>query len=412
MVSLLFAVALAPALATAQTAPLLQRPLPGSEPPARTGGQPPLQQPLRAPITLTPTLGVAEEFNDNVLMDNRRRDWDLITVLTPGLTFTAERPTYRFNAGYEFDARLYMREPDRNEGFDRQRFVMDTFYRLDPTLTLSLDDTFTFNTGVNAFSPEGVVTGRDQAWSNTIRPGAAWQFDRLTTFRTFGAWTAQRFERRELRDSDTYRGDIEVDRIITPRFRGSLGYQAAYFDIENEEDATTHTPRLGLTYEFSPTITGSITGGPTIEFRDDETRVAPFVFASLRKRYAWGETGVSYGREVTTAGGLGGIADTQTFGANVIVATLMRGLTIEVLPFYRTLESPHDDTIDVRTFSLPIRATYQMTPWFSVTAGYALLHQVSDGTLRSTTTGELLGRDVDQNRVFVGILVGYPIRWD
>ncbi len=41
-----------------------------------------------------------------------------------------------------------------------------------------------------------------------------------------------------------------------------------------------------------------------------------------------------------------------------------------------------------------------------------LLHQVSDGTLRSPTTGEPLGRDVDQNRVFVGILVGYPIRWD
>lgn len=412
MVSLLFAVAVAPALATAQTAPLLQRPLPGTEPPARTGGQPPLQQPLRAPITLTPTLGVAEEFNDNVLMDNRRRDWDLITVLTPGLTFTAERPTYRFNVGYEFDARLYMREPDRNEGFDRQRFVMDSFYRPDPTLTLSLDDMFTFNTGVNAFSPEGVVTGRDQAWSNTVRPGAAWQLDRLTAFRTFGAWTAQRFDSRDLRDSDTYRGDVEVERTFTPRFRGSLGYQVAYFDIEDEEDATTHTPRVGLTYEFTPTLTGSITGGPTIEFRDDDTRVAPFLFASLRKRYAWGETGVLYAREVTTAGGLGGIADNQTFGASVIVATLMRGLTIEALPQYRTSESPHDNTIDVKTFSLPIRATYQMTPWFAVTAGYALLHQVSDGTLRSPTTGEPLGRDVDQNRVFVGILVGYPIRWD
>src|SRR5687767_86386 len=189
---------------------LLQRPLPGTLP-----GQQQTQLPLQAPITLTPSVAVTEEYNDNVLLNNDRRRWDLVTTITPGLTFNAERPTWRFNLAYDFDARLYARDPDRNNGFDRQSVVLDSFYRVDPALTLSLEDSLNFSTGVNAFSPEGVVTGRDQAFTNTLRPGATWQYDRLTSFRAFGAWTAQRFERTGLRESDTYRGDVEVSRDFT-----------------------------------------------------------------------------------------------------------------------------------------------------------------------------------------------------
>lgn len=408
VVSLLVAVSLGAPGAAAQA--ILQRPLPGSEPPG-VPGQPALQPPLRAPITLTPSVGIAEEYNDNVRLNNDRRTWDLITVITPGLTLTAERPTWRLNAGYEFDARFFAREPDRNNGFDRQSFSLDSFYRVDPTVTLSLDDAFTFNTGINAFAPEGVATGRDRAWGNTIRPGVTWQIDRLTTGRVFGAWTAQRFERSGLRESDAYRGDVSLDRALTPRLRGTVGYGIAYFDIEQAEEATTHTPRVGLSYEFTPTMTGSISGGPTFEIRDDDTRITPAVTAALRKRYAWGATTVSYTRDVGTAGGLGGTSDNQTAALSVVVGTLLRGLTLEVGPQYRTSESD-DDAIDVRAFSLPLRATYQITPWFGLTAGYSFLHQRSDSTVRSTTTGELLGRDIDQNRVFVGILVGYPIKFD
>jgi predicted porin len=139
--------------------------------------------------------------------------------------------------------------------------------------------------------------------------------------------------------------------------------------------------------------------------------VTPFVLASLRKRYRWGPTLVSYNREVDLAGGLGGTADNQTATVAVAVTTLMRGLSLEVAPQYRTMVSD-DDTIDVRQFTLPLRATYQITPWFSFFAGYGFLHQKSDSTVRSTTTGELLGRNVDQNRVFVGMTFGYPIKFD
>src|SRR5262245_49437595 len=71
VVCLLAALAVvSPALAQPLTpSTLLQRPLPGSAVP----GQEQAQLPLQAPITLTPSIGVAEEYNDNVFMDNNRR---------------------------------------------------------------------------------------------------------------------------------------------------------------------------------------------------------------------------------------------------------------------------------------------------------------------------------------------------
>jgi hypothetical protein len=392
--------------------PLPLRPLPGSPAVPAVPGQPPLQQPRRAPIELTPSVTVTEEYNDNIFLNNDDREWDFITMITPGLTLTAERSTWRFNAAYDFSSRLYVRNSDRNRGFDRQNFNLDSFYRLSPELTLSLDDSFAFDTGINAFSVEGlVVSDRDEAWSNTVRPGLTWQIDRLTTLRTFGAWTTQRFSRGGLRDSDIWLFDVAVERALSPRLRGGLEYELGYFDIEGTDNATTHTPRVGVTYAITPTLDGAISVGPTFEVRDSDTRVTPAVRASLRKRYAWGAAELRYDRFVGTAGGLGGTTDNQVIGGSVILGTLLRGLTIEASPQYRTFDSD-DDTIDVNTFALPLQVVYQVTPWFGLLAGYNFFHQRSDGTLVSPDTGAPFRRDADQNRVFVGITIGYPIRFD
>jgi len=72
---------LAPGAASAQ--------LPGQQPDPQE-----LQPTLRAPLTLTPSLTVSEEYNDNILLNNRDRRHDFITGFTPGLTLTAEDPLY------------------------------------------------------------------------------------------------------------------------------------------------------------------------------------------------------------------------------------------------------------------------------------------------------------------------------
>jgi hypothetical protein len=93
------------------------------------------------------------------------------------------------------------------------------------------------------------------------------------------------------------------------------------------------------------------------------------------------------------------------------VTTLARGLTIQVSPRYSIVESPRDDSIDIRAFTLGVQATYRITPVVALVAGYQFFHQRADGTL-VTLSGGPLATDADQNRVFVGIRFGHPIRFD
>jgi hypothetical protein len=370
-----------------------------------------LQPPRRAPLTITPSLTVEEEYDDNILLNNDDRRWDFITRFTPGLSLEIERPLYRLTASYDFTADIYARNPARNHAFDRHRFLLDSLYRVDPQLTLTLTDTFSFNTNTNLIGAEGVATGRDRAWSNSLAGGAAWQATPRTALRGSASWTIQRFQRQDLHDSDVYRAEAAVERTLTPRLTGSLGYEIAYFDIQDEVTVTAHTPRLGVIYRFTETVTGSLSAGPSVEVPErGDIHITPAVTASLRQRTAWGTAGVDYTQAVGTAGGLGGTTVNQSAGLFVQLTTLTRGLVVEAGPRYTIVES-HDDRIDVQSFSLPVTAIYRLAPWVAVVASYTFFRQRSDSRLTSPA-GIALANDVDQNRVSVGLTFGYPIRFD
>ena len=60
-------------------------------------------------FTIMPTLGLQEEFNDNIFQTEQNRRWDLITVLTPGIALAANTPrldlTLQYNPSFEYYAR-------------------------------------------------------------------------------------------------------------------------------------------------------------------------------------------------------------------------------------------------------------------------------------------------------------------
>ncbi len=138
-----------------------------------------LQQPRKAPMTLTPSVTVSEEFNDNVFLDNTRKEWDLITRITPGVSFEVGEPT---------------RHPELDHFFDAHSLIADALWKATSRLTLNAFETFTLTTDTNLVSQESVATGRNRSYSNYIGAGASYQLDRLTTVRGGGSWILQRFQ--------------------------------------------------------------------------------------------------------------------------------------------------------------------------------------------------------------------------
>jgi hypothetical protein len=401
------AVVLAPAMAAAQIVPIA---------PYQTTARPTdpqqLQMPLRAPLTLLPSITVSEEYNDNVLLTNRDRRADFITGITPALNVIYESATYRLSAGYNFTAEMYARDPDRNAAFNRQNLNLDTMWRPDEQLTLTLTDVFALSTDTNLIAPEGVSTGRDRSWSNTLAGGAAYRIDPFTTVRGSASYALLRFNADELQDSDVFRIDAGLDRTLTRFLTGTVGYQFGYFDIDEEPKTWTHTPRIGFSYRLTETITVAASGGPTFEIRegDNGNRVTPAVTANYAQRVFFGAIGANFDRQVSTAGGLGGTADRTTFGFTVDVTTLTRGLTLSFAPRYTMLESD-DNRIDLRSITIPLTATYRFTAWLAAVASYQFYQQRVD-TLTRNRAGNFIAEDADQNRVFVGLQLGYPITFD
>jgi hypothetical protein len=368
------------------------------------------QVPRRSPMTLTPSLTLGEEFNDNIFLDNDQKVWDFVTGITPGLVFEVERPTYRVFVAADATAEIYARESDENRVFDRANLLGEVVLRLDPRLTLTLSDVFTFSMDTFQVNTENVSTGRDQSVGNTLAAGASFQVDRLTALRGGASWNLQRYDDPELIDSDTFRVQVGADRTIMPRLTGTVEYEFDYFSFARLPDVSAHTPRVGATYAFTPTLTGSLRAGPTFEIMEGDTRVVPSVIASLRQRTSWGSVRLDYSHLVSTTGGLGGTSHDHSIGGSLDVTRWIRGLVIQVSPLV-SLVNRVDSSEDIVSFTLPIQVSYRLTANIALIAGYQFFHQRSDASV-VTSAGTALATDADQNRVFFGVQFGYPIRFD
>lgn len=362
------------------------------------------RQPRRAPFTLTPSLTLSEEYDDNVFLDNANRQSDFISGFTPAVSALVESATYRLLASYDFTALVYARETQLTDAYSRANGVIDGFYRLDPRLTVSFSDTYHYDVNPNLVVLEAVTAGRSTVWSNTVSPGVSWQADPRTTVRFTAAYTATRFQQGGLSDSDAYRTDAAVDYAFTPRLTGTAGYQFGFFDIENQDNVQTHTPRVGLTYQFTETLTGAASAGPTF-VTDGTSDVTAAATVSIVQRFQWGAIGFLYDRAVGTSGGLGGASVNEAIGLVAQVTNLMRGLTIDFGPRYTMVHSETGNAVDAKALTLSLRGAYEFTPGIAAVASYNFYQQRPDGANSAVI-------DIDQNRVFLGLTFGYPIRFD
>ena len=414
LVCVVLAVCLVPGRALAQQVPIA--PQFATQGPAQDPQK--LQMPLRGPITLLPTITLSEEYNDNILLDNRNRTWDLITGITPAINLIWESRTHRLIAGYNFTAELYLRDPTRDNAFNTQNFNLDGMWRASERLTLTLADAYTATTDTNLISPAGVSVGRNRSWGNALSGGAAYKLDDFTAVRSGASYAVQRFSRGELDDSDVYHANLFLDRTLTRYVRGSVGYDFGYFDIEHEDKVTTHTPKIGASWQVTPTITLAVNGGPTFELHDNgDSRITPTVTATYEQTVKFGTVGLGFDRQVATAGGLGGVTDNTSVFGHVDVITFARGLTLSFAPRYSwvksagKIRSADNRDIDISSITLPLQVTYRLTAWMAAVARYQFYQQRTAHEIRDTA-GNLFAADADQNRLFVGLQFGYPITFD
>jgi hypothetical protein len=369
--------------------------------------------PPQGPITLTPTITISEEFNDNVFQDNDNRRSDFITGFTPGVTLTIQRPEYRWNAGYNFTAEIYAKETQLSNAANRHNLIVDGFYQLSPTVTFTLNEVFVYDRNANVSSPQGFSSGREASLTNTLSPGLTINATPLTDVRLYADYQLERFLDKEVgtesdSDSDIVVAGVAVDRVLTPRLTGTVDFSGSWASVSGEDDAYALTPQLGLTYRFTRTLSASILGGPSVVFQSGETSVTPAGSISLSQRFKYGAVSLSYNRGLGTAGSFGGVTDNQAVAALLTLDSLLKGFSLSIGPRYTksdTIERRDQPNEETTALNAGIDATYQIARSVALFFSYNYFHERSKSDQSPT-------EKIDQNRVFVGIQFGYPFSFD
>ncbi len=357
---------------------------------------------------------MSEEYNDNLFFNNQDRQRDFITGFSPTITLFINRPSYQVNGGYSFTAELYERESPLNNALNRQNFFGTGLYRATPRLTLTASETYAVSRNTNLVASQGFATGRQESLSNTFGPGLTYQMTPGTSLSLGATYGLLRFKGAATdgagtaSDSDTYGLQSSLAHELTPRLTGTIGYGFTYLTEQGQENSTTHTPTLGVTYRLTPMLTGSVSGGPAIIELGGETFVSPAATASLVQGLAFGSASARYARSVSAAGGFGGTTDIQSISGTLTLPTLQRGLLVVFDTTYSTAESVSSrqtQQVDVKALTLNLQVTYQIASFVSVFGGYTFFQQ-------RTTGSSSVQIDADQNRVRFGLQFGYPINFD
>jgi hypothetical protein len=358
-------------------------------------------------MTLTPSLTLGGEYNDNIDQEPSDKTSDWIGRIIPGLTVAMLRPEYELSAGYNLSANFYAENSDRN-GVDSQQLYLDFLYRFDPRVTFTLSERFVYNIESNVVSSSGLSVGRRDSYGNTVGANLAFQATPRTTLNVFASNSLLRYEDtsgEDAQDSTTYRGGVGAAYLFTPRFTGRINFEVGYLDPEDDPSVVTYTSLLGFTYQLTRTLSATVNGGATVTVGQletggqDETTVTPSGSASIEQTFTYGSFGVGYAHAITSEAV--GVSETQTAFATLRLATRRRELQFQVTPSYAHTNRP-DGGDDNDTFNVAVGVIYQIARNFALTGGYNFYHQKGSGTLG----------DVTQNRVFLGLQYLYPINID
>ncbi len=188
-----------------------------------------LAPPQKGKVAVTPSISISEEYNDNIFANNQDRQWDFITTFSPSIMLNIDRPTYELSAGYSFGADIYARESDLNEAFARQNLLASGLFRLTPTLTLSVADSFAYNDDSLLGTQGAFSTGRQKSLSNNFAPSMTWQMTARNSLALNAGYDIIRYTSGGAGiDSDTYTIGSIFTHAFTPRFAGSVGYAFTY----------------------------------------------------------------------------------------------------------------------------------------------------------------------------------------
>jgi hypothetical protein len=380
----------------------------------------PTAAPAQTGYYLTPSLSVAEVYDDNVFFTPSPRTHDFLTRISPGLKaayqsapLTVEEGYSKASSqpapltvegGYSFDSEIYSQHQELTTPQMRQRGSLEVKVMPDPVLTLSVSGAYyQTKTPTELNLTTGLAARRVLAERYTASPGFTYRFDPLTTVK--GDYT---FSKDLLAGGITIDSHIEnlaLDYRLSPRDTAGPGYVGRQFAFAGFPALTSHAFTLDWSHELTPLTTFTLRGGPRVT--EGTIDRLPEALASIRHTMKNGELSLSYASTLTTVIGQSAAAMAQGITGKATTELLPK-LVLSAGPAIYRVSS---DAFKATVYSVVLEASHQLTKALALQASYQYSFQRGSFNPQTGPTGPTTV-EILHNIFLIRLTVTYPARVD
>src|SRR3989441_7289369 len=358
----------------------------------------PTASPAQTGYYLTPSLSVAEVYDDNLFYTPSPRTQDFFTRTSPGLKAGYQSAPLTVEGSYTFDSEIYKQHKELTTPLVRQRGSIELKATPDQVLTLSVPVSFfQTRTPTELNLQTGLAVGRVRAERYTTNPAFTYRYDPLTTAK--GDYTYAKDLLAGGPTIDSHIVNLVLDSRLSPRDTVGPGYVGRRFEFSGFPALTSHAFTLGWSHELTPLTTFTLRGGPRLT--EGTVDHLPEASASISHKLKTGQLLLSYASNLTTVFGLAAPLKAQSITATATTELLPK-LQLSATPaFYRVSREPFKATVYV----MNLEVSRQLTKTLALAASYQF----------SLQRGSLFGpEDVEvlHNIFLIRLTVTYPVRVD
>ncbi|PXF58308.1 MAG: hypothetical protein C4B58_07060 [Deltaproteobacteria bacterium] len=227
-------------------------------------------------LDIHPSLSVKEEYNDNIYNEDKGETGSAITTISPGIAFQLPLQKHLLN----MNCRAEFIEPSRHQNYEADNYFANIMLDLDfNRLNVQIGDNF----ARDSVTPDSENDIRNDYYQN--------RFFLDASYKLADRYKIKGFYRNELRDFNRFHKSWQPDPELDDYTENEVGFnlfyrflpltsvlvEYAYTNINNDDmglpttDSDTQRLWLGLTWEATSKITGTIKGGYTYRNYDGDT---------------------------------------------------------------------------------------------------------------------------------------------
>ena len=358
----------------------------------------PAAAPAQTGYFLTPSLSVAEVYDDNVFYTTSPRTHDFLTRISPGLKAGYQSAPLTVEGSYAFDSEIYSRRSELTTPLMRQQGLIELKATPDQVLTFSIPVAyFQTRTPTELNLTTGLAVGRVRAERYTTNPALTYRFDPLTTAK--GDYTYTKDLLAGFVTIDSHIVNLALDHRLSPRDTVGPWYVGRQFQFAGFPEVTSHAFTLGWSHELTPLTTFTLRGGPRLT--EGTVDRLPEASASISHKLKTGQLLLSYASNLTTVFGLAAPIKVQSITATATTELLPK-LQLSATPaFYRVSREPFKATV----YAMNLEVSHQLTKALALAASYQFILQ--RGSLFGPEDVEVL-----HNIFLIRLTVTYPVRVD